>query len=166
MKTITTIFFALGLLLASLFASAQSKSYKIYNTFADEEGVSSFSFTKDMVDAFDIDIDDDEGNAVVGDLKEIRLMSYNPEKGTRSGERFLDAAIAMLPSRYKHYKAEGEEASNTEIWLLGKKKKYSECHVFVANANPEGNCFVISFYGNFRIDDLQKLEETGRDMAR
>ena len=163
MKSIVAIFFLLGLLLAHLFGFGQSKSDKIYEAFADEEGVSSFSISKDMLNAFDIEINDEEN--VIGDVSEIRFMSYNPAKGNFSGANFLDKAISMLPARYKQYKNEDNEASNSEIWLLGKQKKYSECHVFVAGDSAEGSCFVISFYGDFRVDDVQKLKETGREMA-
>lgn len=164
MKTIIAIFFALALFLVSLFSSGQSKSDQIYDAFANEGGVSSFAFSKDMLNAFDIGIDDEQN--LVGDLSEIRFMSYNPANGSFSGRQFIDKAISMLPRRYREYKPEDGEESNAKIWLLGKKNNYSECHVFVANDNAGGNSFVVSFYGKFRVDDLQTLKETGRDMAR
>lgn len=165
MKTITTFFFALGLLLSSLLTSAQSKSDKIYSTFEDEDGVTSFTFTKDMVDAFNIDLgEDNDEKKVTGDLQKIRFISYNPQKGTLSGKKFLSEAISMLPSQYKKYEDDDED-SNAEIWLLGKKKNYSECHVFVSNDNSEGNCFIVSFYGDFKVSDLEALRETGEGMS-
>ena len=167
MKTITAILFALGLMLSSLFSMAQSKSDKIYNSLEDKDGVTSFTFTKDMVDAFNIDLGDEgEEKNVSGDLNKIRFMSYNPEKGTQSAESFLADAVAMLPPQYKKYEEEGDEDSNAEIWLLGNKKKYSECHVFVSNENPNGNCFIVSFYGDFKVNDLDVLKETGKGMSK
>ena len=166
MKTITTFFFALGLLLSTLLTAAQSKSDKIYDAFADEDGVTSFTFTKNMVDAFNIDLgDDSDEKKVTGDLQKIRFISYNPQKGTLSGKKFLSEAISMLPSQYKKYEDEEDEDSNAEIWLLGKKKNYSECHVFVSNDNSDGNCFVVSFYGDFKVNDLEALKETGKEMS-
>lgn len=166
MKTVATIFFALGLLLAALLTSAQSKADKIYNSFDGQEGVTSFTFTKDMTDAFNIDLgeDGDEKN-VTGDLHKIRLMSYNPEKGEMSGETFIRKAVALLPSKYKKYEEDNDD-SNTEIWLLGRGKKYSECHLFIRNDKEEGNCFIVSFYGDFNVTDLDKLEKTGKSLSK
>lgn len=165
MKTLTTLFFALGLLLASLLTSAQSKADKIYDTFDNKDGVTIFTFTKEMTDAFNIDLGDDgDEKNVSGDLHKIRFLSYNPEKGEMSGEAFMKKAVSMLPSQYKKYVDEDDD-SNTEIWLLGKRKKYQECHVFVHNENPAGNEFVVSFYGDFTVNDLEGLKATGKSMS-
>lgn len=167
MKTITTLFFALGLLLSTLLTAAQSKADKIYDAFDNEDGVTSFTFTKEMTDAFNIDLGDDgEEKKVTGDLHKIRFMSYNPEKGNWSGDEFLKKAVSMLPSRYKKYVDEDQDDSDTEIWLLGNKRKYSECHVFVNNENPNGNRFVVSFYGDFTVNDLERLKASGRQFSK
>jgi len=164
MKTLAALFFALGLLLAGLLASGQSKSDKMYDAFANKEGVTSFSFSKDMIDAVDIDLGDDDEKNVNGDLHRVRFMSYNPAKGNLSGEEFLKKAVGLLPAKYKKF-VETDNKSDAEIWLLGGKKKYTECHVFVKNENLEGNRFVVSFYGDFNVNDIEKLQEKGKDMA-
>jgi len=165
MKTLTTLFFALGLLLATLLSSAQSKADKIYDTFDNKDGVTSFTFTKEMTDAFNIDLGDDgEEKNVTGDLHKVRFMSYNPEKGQWSGDDFLKKAVSMLPSQYKKYEDDDDD-SDAEIWLLGKKKNYSECHVFVNNENPVGNRFIVSFYGEFTVNDLEGLKAKGKGMS-
>jgi len=165
MKTLTTLFFALGLLLATLLSSAQSKADKIYDTFDNKDGVTSFTFTKEMTDAFNIDLgDDSEEKNVTGDLHKVRFMSYNPEKGQWSGDDFLKKAVSMLPSQYKKYEDDDDD-SDAEIWLLGKKKNYSECHVFVNNENPVANRFIVSFYGEFTVNDLEGLKATGKGMS-
>lgn len=165
MKTFTTIFFALGLLLATFLASAQSKSYKMYESMADRDGVTSFTFSKNMQDAFDIDLGDDgDEKQVKGDLHEVRFMSYNPEKGTWGNEAFIAKAVSLLPAKYKKFESD-EPDPGTEIWLLGGKKKFKECHVFLHNDNPEGNAFVVSFYGDFTVNDLDGLKETGKGFS-
>jgi len=55
MDFITKVIFIIGFLLASLLLSAQSKSDKIYDTFSGKEGVTNFSFNKNMIDANDLD---------------------------------------------------------------------------------------------------------------
>jgi hypothetical protein len=167
MKTLTTLFFALGLLLSTLLTSAQSKADKIYDSFDNKDGVTSFTFTKEMTDAFNIDLGDDgDEKNVTGDLHKIRFMSYNPGKGIWSGDEFLKKAVSMLPSQYEKYVDDDDEDSDTEIWLLGKKKKYTECHVFVHNDNPQGNSFIVSFYGDFTVNDLEGLKATGKGMSK
>ncbi|HPF50267.1 MAG TPA: DUF4252 domain-containing protein [Draconibacterium sp.] len=165
MRTITTLFFALGLMLSTLLACAQSKADRIYDTFEDQDGISCFTFTKNMTDAFNIDLGDDgEEKNVSGDLNQIRFLSYNPEKGKMSGESFIRKAVSMLPSQYKKFEDEDND-SDAEVWLLGGKKKYSECHIFIRNDNPDGNCFLVSFYGNFLVNDLKKLKEKSKDFS-
>lgn len=165
MKIIAKIFFIIGFLLATLLLSAQSKSDKIYDTFANKPGITNFSFTKNMIDAIDIDLGDD-GNErnVSGNLNEVRFISYNPEKGQLSGDEFIKKAVSMLPRSYKKYE-DDDSNSDTEIWLLGRKKRYKECHLFVKNENEKGNRFIVSFYGDFKVDDLDGLKEAGKGFS-
>ncbi|MEN8117794.1 MAG: DUF4252 domain-containing protein [Bacteroidota bacterium] len=166
MKTITAALFALFFFLASLFASAQSKSDKIYDVFSNKEGVTNFTFSKNMIDAIDIDLgDDDDERNVTGDLHKIRFMSYNPEKGSHSGPEFTKKAIAMLPAQYKKYVDEEDDNSDAEIWLLGKKKKFAECHVFVKNERDNQMRFIVSFYGDFTVNDIDGLKKTGKGFS-
>ena len=50
MKTIATIFTTI-LIITSQLVSAQSKSDKMYDVFENKDGISSFSFSKNMIDA-------------------------------------------------------------------------------------------------------------------
>ncbi|HSO88512.1 MAG TPA: DUF4252 domain-containing protein [Draconibacterium sp.] len=165
MKTITTILSAFVLLISQL-AGAQSKSDKMYDAFINKDGISSFTFSKNMIDAINIDLGENgEEKKVTGDLHQIRFMSYNPEKGDLSGPKFLEKAIGYLPkSGYQKYEEE-EDDSNTEIWLMGGKKKFQECHVFVRNEQENQMQFVVSFYGDFTVNDLKKLRKTGKDFS-
>lgn len=153
------------LALAALFvAEAQSKSNKMYDVFSNKDGVSNFSFSKNMIDAIDIDLGDDDEKNVTGDLHQIRFMSYNPEKGDLSGEEFTKRAIGYLPkSAYKKY--EGDEDDDAEIWLMGKKKKFQECHLFIKNENNNQMRFVVSFFGDFTVNDLENLKKTGEGFS-
>jgi len=164
MNWIAKLFFIIGFLLASLLLPAQSKSDKIYETFSGKEGVTNFSFNKNMIDVVDIDLND-ENQHVSGDIHEIRFLSYNPGKGELSGKAFAEKATALLPSAYKKYEDPEDDDSDAEIWLLGKRKKYSECHVFIKNEDGNGNRFIISFYGDFNVNDLEQLKNTGQNLS-
>lgn len=164
MKTITTIIFALAFLLASLLAGAQSKSDKIYDVFSGRDGITNFTFSKSMIDAIDIDLgDDDDERNVTGDLNKIKFISYNPEKGDLSASEFTKKAINMLPSQYKQYEENGDD--DVEIWLLGKNKKYTECHVFTKGENNSNFRIIVSFYGDFTVNDIDKLREKGKGFS-
>lgn len=146
--------------------TAQSKSDKLYEAFADQDGVTNLSFSKNMIDAINIDLGD-EGNErnVTGDLHQIRLLSYNSQKGNLTASDFYKKAIGLLPSGYKKYEDPDDGESNIEIWLLGKKKKFSECHLFIKNEKDDQMCFVVSFYGDFKVDDLDRLKKTGENIS-
>lgn len=165
MKTIKFFTVAILLSLAQI-GFAQSKSDRMYDTFSDEEGVLNFSFSKNMKDFIDIDLDNDNERKVTGDLNQVRFMAYNPNKGNLSGTAFTKKAISLLPGAYKKYDDSGEDLENAQIWLLGKRKKYSECHLFFESNNENSRRFVVSFYGEFTVNDLDALKETGKNMAQ
>lgn len=165
MKTITTVLSAVLLFLSQILG-AQSKSDKMYNAFSSNNAITSFTFSKNMIDAIDIDLGEngDEKN-VTGDLHQIRFMSYNPEKGELSGSEFLEQAKGYLPKiSYKKFEDDNED-TNAEIWLMGGKKNFQECHVFVRNEDENQLHFVVSFYGDFTVNDLEKLRKTGKDFS-
>lgn len=165
MKSITTVLTAVLLFLSQI-SGAQSKSDKMYNAFSSNDAITSFTFSKNMIDAIDIDLGEngDEKN-VTGDLHQIRFMSYNPEKGDLSGPEFLEQAKGYLPKMsYKKFEDDDED-SNAEIWLMGGKKNFQECHVFVRNEDENQLQFVVSFYGDFTVNDLEKLRKTGKDFS-
>ena len=161
-----TILIVIWVFAATSFVDAQSKSDKMYDVFSGNDGISSFSFSKSMIDAIDLDLGDDDDKNVTGDLHRIRFMSYNPEKGNLSGSDFIKKAISLLPSQYKKFEDEnGEDDEDVEIWLLGKKKKFTECHVFVKNDDDNQMRFIVSFYGDFTVTDLENLREKGKGFS-
>ena len=165
MKTITTILSAVIFLISQL-TTAQSKSDKMYDVFANKDGISSFSFSKNMIDAINIDLGEDgDEKSVTGDLHQIRFMSYNPEKGSMSGNDFIEKAIGYLPKPAYYKYEDDEQDSDTEIWLMGGKKKFQECHVFLKNEDENRMKFIVSFYGDFTVNDLKKLRKTGKDFS-
>lgn len=147
-------------------ANAQSKSDKMYDVFSGKDGISNFSFSKNMIDAIDLDLgnDGDEKN-VSGDLHRISFMSYNPEKGSLSGANFTKKAIALLPGSYKKLDIEEGDDTDAEIWLLGKRKKFKECHIFIQNEEKGQMRFVVSFFGDFTVNDIENLKNKGKEFS-
>jgi len=160
MKTIASVVL-LCLVFSLSGVYAQSRADQIFDTFRNKPGITYFAFSKDMKDAFNIDLED-EGEEIKGDLNEIRLLTYNPAKGKLSSDGFMKKAIDMLPESYKHLKTDDGDA---EIWMLGNKKKASEFHVFIANKEHDGLCFLISFYGDFFMDDAEGIKNMGTSLS-
>jgi hypothetical protein len=153
-------------LLSMFYAEAQSKSDKMYDVFSGKDGISNFSFSKNMIDAIDLDLGDDEDEKnVTGDLHQISFISYNPEKGSLSGPEFTKKAIGLLPSSYKKLDIEEDEDTDAEIWLLGKRKKFEECHLFVKNNEDDQMRFIVSFFGDFTVNDIEGLKKTGEGFS-
>lgn len=160
------IFLTFSIALITLFSFAQSKSDKMYDAFANKDGISSFTFSKNMIDAIDLNLGDNgDEKQVTGDLHQVRFMSYNPEKGSLTGAQFCDKAIGYLPKISYHKFVDDEPDNDAEIWLMGGKKKFTECHVFVSNENKEGMQFVVSFYGDFTVSDIDKLKKSGKEFS-
>ncbi len=162
MKTLKILFLSL-IVLASIVAVAQSKSDRLFDAFRNKAGVSYFAFTKSMTDAFNIDLDD-EGKTIKGDLNEIRFMSYNPQKGNLNGPDFITKAVGLLPGSYDRI-VEVDSENNAEIWMLGNKRKAFEFHLFIHNESDNDNQFLISFYGDFDIDDVEGVREIGLSLS-
>lgn len=140
----------------------QSKSEKLFEAFRNKPGVTYFAFNKDLADAFDINLED-KGKKVEGDIREIRLLSYNPDKGQLSQAEFLKKSADLLPSSYRL--VEDETDDDARVFLLGNSKKATEFHIQIRSDEPNGMCFWISFYGDFDIKDLDGIKAVGREMA-
>jgi len=153
---------AFSLVFATILSFAQSKSYKMYDAFVNKDGVSSFTFSKNMIDAINISLDDDgDKRNVTGDLHQVKFMSYNPEKGKLTGEKFREKITEYLRKSDCHKYTDKESDDNSEIWLSGGKKEFTECHILIVNDDAEDLQFVVSFYGNFTVNDISELRRSG-----
>lgn len=142
---------------------AQSKSNKIYDYFSSQDACFELSFSKSMIDAINIDLDE-EGKTITGDLNRVRFLSYNPEKGNLTGPAFIRKASSMLSSGYKKIKLDDDD-NNLEVWALGGKKKASEYHLFIRSENENSMHFLVSFFGNFTVKDMDGIKKMGIQLS-
>ena len=158
-------FYRIGILIAMLLSFlsgfTQSKAQKIYDRYPKEEGFTSFTFSKSMIDMMNMNLDE-EGKKITGDFQELRLLIYNADKGKiRNFSEVVSKELASLKYEQIHPKDEKPD-DNAEFWIEGKGDKVSECHIILGDKNKENNsCLFLSFYGNFKVDDLNKLEQIG-----
>ncbi len=153
----------------SLFAQS-SPSDILFEKMALKDGVTMLSFSKKMLDAVNLDFDDDDSNRernITGDLNKVKLIIYNtPDEG--SVMNFRAEARKYLPkNRYdlvdpKEYNNDNDnDDENIDILILRNGRKIKECHVIIGSDDEDndGNGIVISFFGNFKVEDLQELAE-------
>lgn len=159
MKTISILTAALYVLLAQTIV-IQNKSENLFDSLEVMEGVRCFSFSKNKINLLDIDLKDHDKN-LSGDLQQISLVMYNPVNGRISGDQFIHHAISLLPARYKKY-IDPEGINGIEIWMKGRKKSYTEFHLFIKNEKEDEMQFIVFFYGEFTLEEIKKLKEKGK----
>ncbi|WP_430811738.1 MULTISPECIES: DUF4252 domain-containing protein [unclassified Carboxylicivirga] len=138
--------------------SAQSRhSDRLFEKMALKPGITLMSFSKAMLEAVNLNFDDDEkgeGN-VSGDLTEVKLMIYNAPENEESID-FKELTLNYLPlSRYDKVE-EDEPDEDVDIRILRSGRKVSECHILFQG---ETNGVLLSFFGNFKLDDVDELAE-------
>ena len=60
---------------------------------------------------------------------------------------------------------EEDDDTDAEIWLLGKRKKFEECHIFTKNEEEDQMRFVVSFFGDFTVNDIENLKKKGKEFS-
>ena len=163
------LFFKLGILIAlfitSLTGSGQSRSYRIFDEFANQDGFTYLSFSKSMINAVNLTLDE-ENKKVTGDLKEIRILVLNREKSSLSES--LPKIISEKFNRMNYRKVEPKDQKDkddVEFWIEGDAKRVKECHVIVKDHDNNKFSCLVSFYGNFKVEDLESLEKFSRKQA-
>lgn len=145
--------------------SAQSRSYQIYDQFAHSDGFTLLTFSKAMIDMVNLNIDE-ENKKVMGDLLEVRILISSHEKNKDMGS--LHQLFSGKFNKLNYRKVEpldNNENENTEFWIEGNSKTVKECHVIVCNSEDKEFSCLVSFYGNFKVEDLKSFEKFSRKQA-
>jgi len=163
------LFYKLGVLVAiivtTLTGSAQSRSYRIFDEYTNHDGFTYMAFSKSMIDAVNLNLDE-ENKKVTGDLNEIRILVLNREKSNLGGSLSKIIADKFSKLNYRMIKPKDSDGSdNVEFWIEGDSKIVKECHVIVKNSNDKQFSCLVSFYGNFKVEDLKSLEKFSRKQS-
>lgn len=154
-----------AMLISSLAGSGQSKSYRIYDEYSNRDGFTYLAFSKSMIDAVDLKLDE-ENKKITGDLNEIRILVLNREKSNLSGSLPKIISEKFNKLNYKKVQPKDPEGSdNVEFWVEGDSKKVKECHVIVIDDKDNQFSCLVSFYGNFKVEDLDRFEKFSRRQA-
>ncbi len=138
-------------LLTSIFTFAGNggKSDKIYQQLKSDHDCFSMSLSKEMIDAFDIDIDlDGKQKWITGDFLEGRFLVISDiKKGGDVREKFLKEGYeeVNLEEEVDEY-----SSSNEETYLVIHKSgsTVKEAHFI---ATTESNTVLLSIYGNMNV---------------
>jgi len=150
---------SLALIIAVSFSlKAQDRpSDKLFEKMALKQGITMMSFSKEMLDAVNLNFDDDDNDEsnVTGDLYEVKLIIYKAPENEEP-MAFRETTLRYLPLN-KYKKVEDDDADDdVDIRILRKGRKVSECHVLFQG---EINGVLLSFFGDFKIEDVDELAE-------
>ncbi|MCE1198417.1 MAG: DUF4252 domain-containing protein [Marinilabiliales bacterium] len=164
------LFYRIGILVAMMISFlsgfGQTRSQKLYDRYPKEEGFTYLSFSKSMIDAMNLNLDE-EGKKITGDFQECRLLFYNQEKGKiRNFSELFSGELKSLHYEEVHPKdANGSE--DATFWIETKGDRVTECHIVIGNKGDANNsCMLISFYGKFKVEDLSRLENIGHKQGK
>ncbi len=149
-----------GISSLSIFAQ-QKTADKMFNDLRDMDEVTYLSFSKNLMNFADLDIDhDDDGEEhhVSGDLHEVKLVIFKPEEESSANFKSLVQKY-MHKGKYKLVEDDDND-EDSEVWVMRKGKKVSECHVIFQG---ERNGVLLSFFGDFKVEDVNKLKEKMED---
>ena len=163
------LFYKLGILVAILIStltgSSQSRSYRIFDEFSNHEGFSYLAFSKSMIDAVNLNLDD-ENKKITGDLNEIRILILNREKSNLGGSLAKTLSEKFNKLNYRQVEPkDSKDNDDVEFWVEGDSKKIKECHVIIKDNKDNQFSCLVSFYGNFKVEDLDRLEKFSRKQA-
>jgi len=150
---------SLALIIAVSFSlKAQDRpSDKLFEKMALKQGITMMSFSKEMLDAVNLNFDDDDNDEsnVTGDLYEVKLIIYKAPENEEP-MAFRETTLRYLPLN-KYKKVEDDDTDDdVDIRILRKGRNVSECHVLFQG---EINGVLLSFFGDFKIEDVDELAE-------
>lgn len=143
----------------SLSAIAQNRqSDKLFDDIALKQGITMLSFSKEMLDTVNLNFDNSESNKesnVTGDLHEVKLVIYNHEE-SEEPMAFKETVLSYLPlNKFDRFEDEDND-DDVDILIRRKGKKIQECHVLFQG---EINGVLLSFFGDFKVDDVDEMVE-------
>ena len=134
----------------------QKIAEKMFSDLRDMDEVTYLSFSKNLLNFVDFDVDcDEDGNEreITGDLKEVKLVIFKPDFKPETS--FRNTVMKYLDKGDYSLVEEDENDDDTEVWVHRKGKKVYECHVIFQG---EQNGVLLSFFGDFTVKDVDKLK--------
>ena len=146
-----------------ILSQAQTKGEKLHAKYSNLDGFNSFSFAGSFLKNLDFEVDEDElEKNITGDCKNIKFLSFKHETGNES--KFKKIVISQLSkgNSYREVLIEerDENSDDVHFYAKGKGKRFSEFHILHYN---EYRTSLISFFGDFHVDELETLSHYSID---
>ncbi len=146
----------MAIALFSTVATGQtSVSDKLYMHLEGADGVTIMSLSKDIIDMVDMFIDDEESKQVTGPLKKVKMLICNEESDATIRE------VTNTLGKHPFTEIKDKEDDDSRIFVIRKGRKVEECHIL---ADGDNTLVMLSFYGNFKIEDVAKLANKAEKM--
>ncbi|SMO52619.1 protein of unknown function [Saccharicrinis carchari] len=163
MKNLVRIALVLWLMgVGSLFVFSQQKTTeRMFKDFRGMDEVTYLSLSKNLLQFMDFDAeneDKEQASKIRGDLKEVRLVMFKPNKAPK--QRFIE--------KVRHYMRKGgcsrvediDSEVDAEVWVQRRGRKVKECHVILQG---QQNGVLLSFFGDFKMEDVERMRKKIQD---
>lgn len=147
---IKTLFTILAITIFSIVATSQnSASDKLYTTLEGTEGVTIMSLSKDIIDMVDMFVDNEESRQISGPMKKVKMLIC------KDNNLSLIKEVTNTFEKRPFTEIEDQDGDDhSRIFVISKGPKVNECHII---ANGTDALLLLSFYGDFKIEDIGKL---------
>lgn len=152
----TLLITMVALVVMSVATGQQSSSDKLYANLDGAKGVTIVSLSKDIINIVDMVVDEDSKN-VTGPLEKVKMMICQQEAKPSSRE----ALIKTLSSRPFKKVEDDDNDEDSDIFIIRSGRKIKECHILHQGNN---RLFLLSFYGDFRVSDIDKMANKAENM--
>ncbi|WP_158027286.1 DUF4252 domain-containing protein [Labilibacter marinus] len=157
---ISIVILLVGINSLSIFAQ-QKVAEKMFNDFRGRDEVTYLSLSKNLLNFVDFDVESDEDgeeHKVTGDLHEVKVVLFKPE--VAPDVEFVDQVRKYMKKGKYSLVEDDDNDEDSEVWVHRKGRKVYECHVIFQG---EKNGVLLSFFGDFKIDDVDKLKDKMED---
>ncbi len=142
------LFFAMSsMLILNATNTVAEKEKSIQELLEDQNPTISFSFSKDIIDFFDTDVDwKNKKKHIEGDFSKAAFFAFDENSSLK------DIDDLFKSQNYSKIKIEDEESNDGEItiYVKSKGKDTKEAHFVIQN---EGDVVVFSLYGKMRLKE-------------
>jgi hypothetical protein len=149
-------YFVLALLAVSLAANAQKSNaaQAIYDVLEEEENVMTLSFTKNMLESIDTDIEwGDQIKYLKGDLNKVKLMLINDDENAEMMVKYIYKQLNKLGYKRTEIKDDDEPKDAEHLWVFTNRKgqEFTEAHFLIED--EDGSGIFMSVFGDFTLTD-------------
>jgi hypothetical protein len=131
----------------------------LFNQLASQEGITSMSFSRNIIELIDLDLSEEEDNSqkVTGPLQEISMIICSKEEAPGWSEKIMGF---MQGKPFREVEPDTTE-DQCNLFVHRKGKNIKACHVVF---NGENTLVMISFFGKFKLEDIDRIAQKASEL--